>query len=692
MKSKTPDASPRRLWQSLAPAMLVVAACVAYWPCLKGGFIWDDETLITQNTLVKAADGLHRMWFTTEPFDYWPLTNSLWWLEWRLWGMNPLGYHVINLMLHVGNALLVWTLLRRLMMPGALLAGLIFALHPVNVESVAWIAQGKNTVSMFFFLLSILFWVKQEFGSTAAVPPDKLRNVAKNVAKKDRDRASSAPREARQGSHAWYWLSLVAFMLAMLAKGSVVILPGVLLILAWWRRGTVARADLVRTAPFFLAAIALTLVNVWFQNHGSPEAIRHATFLQRALGAGAVVWFYLFKALLPVHLIFVYPQWNVQPHDFRWWGPLAATGAVTAWLLWQRQSRWGRPALFAWMFYGLALLPVMGFTDVYFMKYSLVADHYQYIAILAVCASAAAVVDLGLLLPARASGALTAGIGALLACLTWTQAHQYVNAETLYRATLDLNPACWMAHNNLAGVLDADHRTAEAIPHYVETVRLAPLLVLPRINLGNALLSQGRTADAIRELTEALRLEPANAKAHGSLGHALALAGQTTEAIAHLSESARLAPELQETHNNLGVALDSQGRTDEAIVQYTAALAIDPGWVEVRNNLGAALASSGRLDEGVVQFVEAIRINPDYADAHRNLGLARMQQHRSDDAIREFQEALRVAPGLADVHYDLAVLLSARGATAEAIRHLEIAVQLDPGDQRARRLLDKLRR
>lgn len=695
MKSKASSSPPTRPWPFLAPVALVVVAFVAYWPSLTGGFIWDDETLITKNTLVKAANGLYRMWFTKEPLDYWPLTNSLFWLEWRLWGMNPIGYHVVNLLLHVSNTLIAWAILRRLTIPGAFLAALIFVLHPVNVESVAWIAQGKNTLSMFFFLWSILWYLTHEFGPAEPVLPARPRPGAK----KDRDQGSRAPRPMRPVSQAWYWLSLGAFVLAMLAKGSVVILPFVLLIIIWWRRGTITRTDLVRTGPFVFVAIVLTLVNIWFQTHGHQGVIRHATLIERALGAGAVVWFYLYKALLPVNLTFVYPQWSIQAHDIRWWVPLSAAVAATAVLLWQRRGRWGRPALCAWMFYGLALLPVMGFTDVYFMRYSLVADHYQYIALLAVSASAAAVIEFGRLRlrpqsphRARASGAAILAIGAPLAFLTWTQAGQYASAETLYRATLTHNPSAWMAHNNLGVILDASHRTAEAIPHYMEAVRLEPAYVPPYVNLGNALLGQGRIGDAIREFNDALRLDPSDAKTHASLGHALALAGQTTEAIGQLSESLRLDPGVEETHNNLGVALDSMGRTDEAITEYTAALAINPAWVEARNNLGAALASRGRLDDAIAQFVEAIRLNPDYADAHRNLGFARAQQKRADEAILEFEEALRVAPGLEDVHYNLAVLLSAKGATAEAIRHLEIAVRLDPTDQAARRLLDKLAR
>jgi hypothetical protein len=340
-------------------ALLVVLTCAAYWPSLRGGFLWDDDVLLTNSSMVKAPDGLYRIWFTTEPVDYWPMTNTSFWLEWRLWGLHATGYHVTNLTLHIANAFLLWAILRRLRIPGAWLAALIFGVHPVNVESVAWIAQRKNTLSMLFFLSSILWYLKAEIG----------------------------------GPRRWYWFSVLAFALAMLSKASVVVLPAVLLLIVWWRRDRITRSDVVRTLPFVLVAIGLTLVSIAFQARGAEEAIRHATAAERMLGAGAIVWFYLYKALLPIHLVFVYPQWQVDAGDVRWWVPLAAAVAATSLLVWQRRRPWGRALLFAWLFFCVALLPVMGFVDIAFMRYSLVADHYQYIAIIGVIALAAAAVD-----------------------------------------------------------------------------------------------------------------------------------------------------------------------------------------------------------------------------------------------------------------------------------------------------------
>ncbi len=357
-------------------AIFVLAAFLAYFPSLSGGFVLDDDKLLTDNSLIKASDGLYRLWCTIESIDYWPVSNTTLWLEWRLWGMNPTGYHVTNLILHIVAALLIWVTLRKLSIPGAFLAGLIFAVHPVNVESVAWIASRKNLLAMLFFLLSVLCYLKFEMPSSSTL--DRLHR--KNL--------PLAPRSSPLASCLWYGLSLLAFILAMLSKGSVAVLPVLLLGIVWWLR-PLTRWDLLRAVPFFLVAVALAGVNVWFQTHGSGEVFRSASFTERLLGAGGVVWFYLYKALLPLNLFFVYPQWHIAVSNLLWWLPLVAAVVVT-WMLWSyRKGRCG-PLLFAWGFFCVSLVPVLGFTDVGFMRLSLVADRYQHIAIIGMIALAGA--------------------------------------------------------------------------------------------------------------------------------------------------------------------------------------------------------------------------------------------------------------------------------------------------------------
>ena len=307
--------------------------------------------------------------------DYYPVTNTSLWLEWRLWGMNPGGYHAVNLALHIAACLLIWLLLHQLFIPGAFFAALLFAIHPVNVETVAWIAQRKNLLALVFFLLSILAYLRA----------DENRQLREEMEGPQSDRqhlASIGP---------WYWLSLLAFLLAILSKGSAVVLPEVLLLIMWWQRGRIAKTDVLGILPFFLLARVMTPVVSWFVTHAGTD-VREASILERFAGAGSVVWFYLSKALLPIHLLFVYPQWRIETDELRWWLPLAAAVVVT-FALWGwhgPRALWRHALLFAWLFFYVALVPVAGLTDTGYMQYSLVADHYQYTALIAVAAFVAA--------------------------------------------------------------------------------------------------------------------------------------------------------------------------------------------------------------------------------------------------------------------------------------------------------------
>ena len=306
-------------------AAIAAIAFVAYFPSIKGGFVLDDDVLVTNNRLITGPNGLYRFWSTTEAMDYWPATNSTFWLEWRLWGTSPTGYHLTNLILHILESLLIWIILRKLSIPGAILAAMIFAVHPVNVESVAWISQRKESMAMLFFLLSILWYLKADMHtfSSFILHPSSF--------------------------YFWYCLSLAAFVLAMLSKGSGAVLPALLLGIVWWLRPLTKR-DLARIAPFFAVAVILSAVDMWFQTHGSGEQLRNADFMQRLLGAGGVIWFYVYKALLPLDLVFIYTQWQIHVDKLLWWLPLLMAAIVTA-LFWRYRNAWARPLLFAWGFF-----------------------------------------------------------------------------------------------------------------------------------------------------------------------------------------------------------------------------------------------------------------------------------------------------------------------------------------------------
>jgi protein O-mannosyl-transferase len=666
-KHKTPSGSHNDRHKSiqspvLGPAVLVpvgaaivaLAVFVVYLPSISGEFIWDDETLLTKNSLVKAADGLQRIWLTTEPMDFWPLTNSAFRLQWRLWGMDSAGYHVTNLVLHIAASLLIWAILRTASIPGAFLAALIFALHPVNVESVAWIAQLKNTLSMMFFLLSILWYLKTET-SMARVPTPALHP------------SSLLPHRSSLGH--CYWLSFAAFASAMLSKGSAAVLPLIVLIIIGWRRRLTKR-DLLRTVPFFMVAFALTWVNIWFRNLGAGAVIRQADLLERVVGAGAVVWFYLYKAVLPVNLFFVYPQWNIHAGDFLWWLPLLSATAMTV-VLWLYRRTWSRPFLFAWGFVCLSLVPVLGFTDVGFMKYSLVADHYQHIAIMGAIGLATAAWSAWHSRTQPEKRWLINSVAVLvlgtLAILTWQQSRLYVGPLDLYQATLKRNPGCWALHNNLGLILEAKGLQTEAMNHYEESVRINPANAEAYNNMGGVFVRTGRLPEAIEQFELALHYKPNFAEAHNNLGMVLVNVGRPRDAITHFNETLRLDPTYAETQNSLGQVLVWTGHPDEAIEHYERALALKVGFPEAQYNLGLVLLQSGRYPEAIVHFEQLLETHPDYYVAHSNLGTALLRSGRVAEAIEHYEQAQRINPDYIQAYLNLAMAYALANRSADAV-------------------------
>ena len=594
----------RRIWEG---ALLICVTAVAYLPALRGGFIWDDDTFLTQNGAIKAADGLYRFWFTTQAPDYWPVTYSPLWLEWRVWAMHAFGYHAMNLALHIADSLLLWNVLRRMKIPGAYFAAFMFAVHPVNVETVAWITQRKNLMAMLFALATTWAFLKTEIASPSPVPP------------------TSARRSLREGGSPvlWYFLSLLAFILAMLSKGSVAMLPVMLLgMIAWHRR--LRLKDMALMLPFFLVSAVLVLTDIWFQKHGANEVFRNASFVERLLGAGGVIWFYLYKALLPFNLSFVYPQWHIRAANPLWWLTSMAAIALTG-FLWRYRHRFTRPALFAWGYFCLMLVPVLGFTDIQFVQYSLVADHYAHLALIGV------VVFIASTTVSRFSDfpifrfSASAAI-ATLALLTWRQAHIYRDAETLYRDTLEKNPACWLADSNLGNILYKSGRIPEAINRYEEALRLKPDLFEAHNNIGLALAAANRLPEAMAHFERAAAIHPNDSVVYFNRGAALAGAGRIPEAIAEYEHALRFNPEnpvvrvaLATLENDRGTALAQAGQLEQAVKAFLAASRLEPNSAEIHNNLGIALAQLGRMSAARAQFEEALRLEPRDAEARANL-------------------------------------------------------------------------
>jgi tetratricopeptide (TPR) repeat protein len=644
-------------------SILILFAIFAYTSIWHAGFIWDDDVILTANPCIVGPLGLKEIW-TTNAADICPLTITTFWLEHALWGLAPLPYHLVNIVLHGACAVLLWQVLRSLHVQGAWLGAALWALHPVEVESVAWITEMKNTESALFFLLSTLFFVKWlNFG---------------------------------RGPYRAYIFSLLFAALAMASKSSTVVLPVVLCLCLWWIEGRWDWRKVARIVPLFLMSVAASAVSIWTQGlklatAPDPQWVR--SWPQRFAAAGDAVWFYLGKLLWPDPLITIYPRWQIDAGQWVSYLPLLAVILLFSILWLNRRSGVAglRACFFAFAYFVTALLPVLGLMDNSIFRYSLAFDHLQYLASIGPLALAGAAlawswkervgvsadgcigVGPGISrdkLPARAEPALKgwrvsnkeslrdlrgllckfflvplaqianqlrilasknswfrpafcAGLLSLLGMATWQRTRVYESQDTLWSDTLAKNPNSWVGHNNL----------------------------------GFALIKKGQIEEAMAQYQKALEINPNYTDAHNNLGNALFRNGQLGEAMAQYEKSLEINPNQAAGHYDLGLVFYQKGQLAEAIAQYQKAIEINPNFAGARLNLGNALLQNGQLGEAIEQYQMAIKIDPRSPEAHGNLGVALMQKGQLDDAITQFQEALRLNPNLGYVQAGLAKAL-----------------------------------
>lgn len=547
----------------------MLTTLLAYWPALHGGFIWDDDAYVTQNPMLTEEDGFRQIWFSAHSqSQYFPLVYTTFRFGYSLWGLNPFGYHLVNVLFHCANALLVWLVLRRLSVPGAWLGAALFALHPVQVESAAWITELKNTESTLFYLLAVLAWM----------------NFIKP--------GTNSPWR-------YYGLAVAAYLLALFSKTTACTLPAALVLVLWLRHIPVTARRWVQIAPFVLLGLFMGLLSVWWEGHLGNYREKYDlafTWPERLLIASRAVWFYLGKLFWPAHLTFSYPKWNINaaaPVQYLW---TAAVFIAVAVVWWKRRSV-GRAPIAALVFFVAALLPMLGFVPLFTFYYSFVADHYQYLACLGPLALAAAgltrVLERGSL--PQALRTLVPGVLlTALALLTWRQASAYKDLETLWRDTLAKNPSSWMAHSNLGMVLAARGEREEAETHYRSALRLNPGNGEAQFNLANLLVATGRTEESLQHYEAALRFSPEDGEYHNNFAIALFSIGKIEEALAEFRVAVNLAPDILRVRYNFGAALERRGAFAEAVQQYEAALRIDPNFAPARERL-RILTSAQRI-------------------------------------------------------------------------------------------------
>ena len=539
-------------------AVIVLAGLWVYSPAYHGDWLWDDDVLITANRTVQSGTlaGLAKLWVNPEGIDYFPLSYSLMWLQWQLFGATPTGYHITTILLHIASGLLLWTLLAKMRIPGGWATAVIFTIHPACVESVAWVSETKNTLSLTLFLASCIFWVSQ-------------------------DATEAGPKRERL-----YFASLALFLLAMVAKTSIVAMPVLTLLYAWWKRGSVTMQDAVRAAPMFLISLVLGVITIQYQ-HGRAiglEELPVGGIASRIAVAGMAILFYLATIVWPVQLLPIYPRWNVDPPRAWQFLPWLVIGGVAWWLWKNRHEAWARNTIFALGFFLLMIAPVLGFIDISYMRIGWVADHFLYLPMIGPLALIVAGVSTWLATREDRERAVFAGLAgglmAFLACNAFFYAMAWASEDALWDHTLLYNNDAWQAHNRL-GARKLARNDIEA-------------------------------------------------------------------AYYHFRNSSRLRPDLGETKNNLAIVLMKMGRTDEAIKTYEEAAAASPQILSIQFNLASAYLEAGRFAEARDLFAKLLTIQPDNPALLTKHAVALLGLGDKDQAVAELRQALQISPNLED--------------------------------------------
>lgn len=566
-------------------AALVLAVIAAYIPAMQAGFIWDDDRYVMDNPMLVVEDGLQRIWFSTDHrSQYFPMTYTLFYMQQKLWGMNPAGYHIFNILLHAVNALLLWRLLHRMGLPGALAAAALFALHPVHVESVAWITELKNVSMTFFSLLSLLAW---------------LTWIGRS----------------REGERAWRYFifSLLLYTAALLCKTTACTLPAALVLILWLKRVPIDFRRWLQIAPYVLFGLAMGLLTLWWEqvHLGLHPLAGELNFLERILIGCRALWFYLGKLVLPMNLSFSYPRWEMAATD-----PMSYVGFIACImacaLLWFARKKTGRNPIAAALFFVATLSPMLGLISLYTFFWTFVADHYQYMAsmgMIALAAGAGATLARCRMKWRMPVQIVTPAVLVVFGCLTFLQARVYENEERLWQDTIEKNPASWLAH----------------------------------VNLGAAMGRQGRLDDAMALYRKALSIYPEAERAYRNMGNIYLERGELDEAIEHYEKALSIRPEYAEVLNDLGVALSRKGDHEGAIEKYERALELEPEYVLAHRNLALDLVKINRHEEALPHFLEVAYMKPYSANAHSDLGNVLMALKRPDEAIARYRKALELA-------------------------------------------------
>ena len=579
-------------WLGIA---ILLAVLIAYAPALNCGYIWDDDDYILHNDTLRSLSGLWQIWFELGAVpQYYPLVHTTYWLEFQAWGTHPAGYHLLNILLHAASAILLWRILTRLEVPGAWLAAAIFALHPVHVESVAWMTERKNTLSGLFYLLAAMSY----FRADLRFSPQREESEDQN--------------SMRWG---WYLASWFLYAAALLSKTVTITLPAAILLMIWWKEGSISRKDFVRCLPMLLVGLPLAWLTVWMEQH--YVGIKHIDLglepVDRLLIAGRALCFYAEKIIWPVDLAFIYPRWNIDSTDWsQYLFPLFFSGVLL--VLWGQRRTIGRGPLVACLFFAGTVSPALGFVDVYPMRFSFVADHFQYLASIGLITLLACLLRQWILVPLRRNRSLILlfmlGLLSVLATLTWRQCGIYKDLKTLWSDTLRKNPHSAMVHHNLATVFADNGEYQQAISHFQRT----------------------------------LELDPDDTDSHYNLGVAFSKREEWEQAVVHLTRTLEMGHLAPAVYRNRGRAYLNLGQLEHALEDYTQLVEAMP----VAFSFAERAKVYARMENWTAVVADcdaALNLVADRASILLQRGVAKLWLGRDVEAQSDFSRCVSLQPG-----------------------------------------------
>ena len=597
--------------------LIAVTVCIVYLPCIHNNFIWDDDVNIYQNSSLWQPDGLLKIWGSFSLYQYYPLTFTSFYLEHLLWGFNPRGYHVTNILLQTSNAILIFFILQYLGLKKliALFIALLFSIHPIQTETVAWVTERKNLLSGLFYFSSFLLYLKFL--------------VKKN--------------------YRFYGFSLFFFVCALLSKTVTVTLPLTLLFAEYLISKSINYKSLLRLSVFFVFGIIMGFITTYLETYRVLTIGEEWNFsaIERAIITARVLLFYATKIIIPLKMSFIYPQWQINPNTFIDWWPIFLLLSVGAGLLWHKEKVSGL-LWFSLGHYIVTILPASGIINFYFLRYSFVQNHFQYLAglgiIIIISTVGSGIINKIIKGPIQSRACILVACIVLFGCgyMTNKQCKIYRDTKTLWSDTISKNPNAWIAHSNLGMILTAEGNLDDGIGSFKKAIAINPNFEEGHNNLGTAYLSKGMVDEAIEALNKALSIESNNAEVHINLGVAYYEKGMIDEAITHYNKALSLKPTIQWAHTNLGLAYLKKGMLDEAINEFKEALVIDPKPEEAHYNLGLTYGKKQLFDEAIAQFKKSIEINPRYAIAHYNLSLGYYFTKEYKKALKHYDQSKKL--------------------------------------------------